>query len=160
MNNRCKYECSLRKFLIVVLIAVTSSVVLAGCRNKKMTPKRATEFATDRLNLSEEQSQKIAPIAENLFAERESLQEIQKAVNDEILAQMKNKTADADKLKAVLIESLDQLRAKLPKFVGSFEKFHAALTPEQREEIVEKMERRRKRTEKGGWGWQRGGFWH
>ena len=125
-----------------------------------MTPKRATEFATDRLNLSEEQSQKIAPIAEDLFAERESLQEIQKAVNDEILAQMKNKTADADKLEAVLIESLDQLRAKLPKFAGSFEKFHAALTPEQRAEIVEKMERRRKRNEKGGWGWQRGGFWH
>ena len=97
---------------------------------------------------------------EDLFAERESLQEIQKAVNEEVLAQMKNKTADAYKLEAVLIESLDQLRAKLPKFVGSFEKFHAALTPEQRAEIVEKMERRRKRTEKGGWSWQRGGLWH
>ena len=59
--------------------------------------------------LSEEQFQKIAPIEEDLFAERESLQEIQKAVNDEILAQMKNKTADADKLEAVLIESLDQI---------------------------------------------------
>ena len=160
MKNRCKSEFCLRKYLIALLIAVTISVALAGCRNKKMTPKRATEFATDRLNLSEEQSQKIAPIAEDLFAERESLQEIQKAVNDQILAQMKNKTADADKLEAVLIESLDQLRAKLPKFVGSFEKFHAALTPEQRSEVVEKMERRRKRTEKGCWDWQRGGFWH
>ena len=160
MKNRCKSEFCLRKYLIGVLIAVTISVALAGCRNKKMTPKRATEFATDRLNLSEEQSQKIAPIAEDLFAERESLQEIQKAVNDQILAQMKNKTADADKLKAVLIERLDHLRAKLPKFVGSFEKFHAALTPEQRAEIVGKMERRRERTEKDDWGWQRGGFWH
>ena len=112
------------------------------------------------MNLSEEQSQKLASIAEDLFAERESLQEIQKDINDEILAQLKNKTADAYKLEAVLIESLKQLRAKLPKFVGSFEKFHAALTPEQRAGIVEKMERRRKRTEKGGWGWQRGGFWH
>ena len=160
MKNLCKSEFCLRKYLIGVLIAVTISVALTGCRNKKMTPKRATEFATDRLNLSEEQSQKIAPIAEDLFAERESLQEIQKAVNGEILAQMKNKTADAGKLKAVLIESLDQLRAKLPKFVGSFEKFHAALTLEQLAGIVEKMERRRKRTEKGGWGWQHGGFWH
>ena len=160
MKNRYKSEFCLRKYLIAVLIAVTISVALAGCRNKKMTPKRATEFATDRLNLSEEQSQKLAPIAEDLFAERESLQEIQKAVNDEILAQMKNKTADADKLEAVLIESLDQLLAKLPIFVGSFEKFHAALTLEQLAGIEEKMERRRKRTEKGGWGWQRGGFWH
>ena len=106
MKNRCKFEFCLRKYLIGVLIAVTISVALAGCRNKKMTPKRATEFATDRLNLSEEQSQKIAPIAEDLFAERESLQEIQKAVNDEIQAQMKNKTADADKLKAVFNRKL------------------------------------------------------
>ena len=111
-------------------------------------------------NLSEEQSLEIVPIAEDLFLERESLQEIQKAINDEIIAQMKNKTADANKLEAVLIESLDQLRAKLPKFAGSFEKFHAALTPEQPAGIVGKMERRRKRTEKGGWGWLRGGFWH
>jgi len=125
-----------------------------------MIPLRATDFDTDRLNLSEKQSQKIAPIAEDLFAERESLQEIQKAVNDEILAQMKSKTADADKLEAVLIGSLDPLLTKLPKFVDSFEKFHAALTPEQRLEIVEKMERRHKCTEKGSWSWQGDGFWH
>ena len=160
MKNRCKSEFCLSKYSIAVLIAVTVSVAFVGCRNKKMTPMRTTEFATDRQNFSEEQSQKIAPIAEDLIAERESLQEIQKAVNDEILAQMKNKTADADKLEAVIIEILDQLRAKLSKFAGSFEKFHAALTTEQRAEIVEKMERRRKRTEKGGWGWQRGGLWH
>ena len=73
---------------------------------------------------------------------------------------MKNKSADADKLEAVLIESLDLLRAKLPKFTSSFEKFYAALTPEQRVEIVEKKERRRKRAEKGGRSWQRCGFWH
>ncbi len=88
------------------------------------------------------------------------MQEIQKVVNEEVLSQMKNKTADAYKLEAVLIESLDQLRTKLPKLAGSFEKFHAALTPQQRAEIVKKMERRRKRTKEVGWGWQRGGFWH
>ena len=58
------------------------------------------------------------------------------------------------------MESLDQLRAKLPKFISSFEKFHAVLTPEQLAEIVGKMERRRERTEKDGRDWQRGGFWH
>ena len=86
MKHRSKTEFCLRKYLIAVLIAVTISVALAGCRNKKMTPMRATEFVTDRLNLSEEQSQKIAPIAEDLIAERGSLQVIQKVVYDEILA--------------------------------------------------------------------------
>ena len=122
MKNRCKSEFCLRKYLIAVLIAVTISVALAGCRDKKMTPKRATEFATDRLNLSEEQSQKIAPIAEDLFAERESLQEIQKAVNDEILAQMKNKTADADKLKAVFKRKLRSATSQVSKIHWQFRK--------------------------------------
>ena len=101
MRNLCKSEFCLRKYLIGVLIAVTISVGLAGCRNKKMTPKRATEFTTDRLNLSEEQSQKIVPIAEDLFLERESLQEIKKAINGEILAQIESETGDATKLEAV-----------------------------------------------------------
>ena len=52
--------------------------------------------------------------------------------------------------KRFLTESLDQLRSKFPKFTGSFEEFHATLTPEQLAEIVEKMERRCKRAEKGG----------
>jgi Spy/CpxP family protein refolding chaperone len=161
MNNR-KYRSSycLRKIILGLLVVVTIPLTLAGCRNKEMSPSRATELATDRLGLSDEQSQKIAPIAEDLFAEKESLQEIRQTINDEILSQMKSETADAEKLEAVLTGSFEQLRAKLPKFTNSFAKFHAALTPEQRAEIVEKMEKRRKRSEKGSWGRHRGGFWH
>jgi len=161
MNNR-KYRSrySLRKIILGLLVVVTIPLTLAGCRNKEMSQRRATELVTDRLGLSDEQSQKIAPIAEDLFAEKESLQEIRQTINDEILSQMKSETADAEKLEAVLIGSFEQLRAKLPKFANSFAKFHATLTPEQRAEIVEEMEKRRKRAEKGGWGRHRGGFWH
>ena len=117
-----------------------------------MSSIRATEIATDRLGLSDAQSQKIEPIVEDLFSEKESLQEIRQTINDEILSQMKSETYDAEKLEVVLTGSFEQLRSKLPKFANSFAKFHATLTPEQRAEIVEKMENRRKRSEKGGWG--------
>ena len=52
MKNRCKFEFCLRQYRIGVLIVVTISVAPSGCRNKKMTPKRANEFATDRLSLN------------------------------------------------------------------------------------------------------------
>ena len=161
MNNR-KYRSRycLKKIILGLLIVVTIPLTIAGCRNKEMSPRRATELATDRLGLSDEQSQKIAPIVEDLFAEKESLQEIRQTINDEILSQMKSETADVEKLEAVLTGSFEQLRAKLPKFANSFAKFHATLTPEQRAEIVEIMEKRPKRAEKGGWGRHRGGFWH
>ena len=128
MNNR-KYRSRycLRKIILGLLFVVTIPLTLAGCRNKETSPRRATELATDRLGLSDEQSQKIAPIAEDLFAEKESLQEIRQTINDEILSQMKSETADAEKLKAVLTGSFEQLRAKLPKFTNSFAKFHATL---------------------------------
>ena len=99
-------------------------------------------------------------IAKDLFAEKESLQEIRQTINDDKLSQMKSETADAEKLEAVLTGSFEQLRAKLPKFTNSFAKFHATLAPEQRAKIVEKIKKSRKRFEKGGWGRHRGGFWH
>ena len=148
------------KIILGMLVVVTIPLTLAGCRNKEMSPIRASELATERLGLSDEQSQKIAPIAEDLFAEKESLQEIRQTINDELLSQMKSETADAEKLEAVLIGSFEQLIAKLPKFANSFAKFHATLTPEQRAEIVGKMGKRRKRAEIGGWGRHRGGLWH
>ena len=83
------------------MVVVTIPLTIAGCRNKEMSPRRATELATDRLGLSNEQSQKTAPIAEDLFAEKESLQEIRQTINDEILSQMKSETADAEKLEAL-----------------------------------------------------------
>ena len=79
------------------------------------------------------------------------MQEIRQTINDEILSQMKSETYDAEKLEVVLTGCFEQLRSKLPKFANSFAKFHATLTPEQRAEIVEKMETRRKSSEKGGW---------
>ena len=129
----------------LLVVVVTIPLTLAGCRNKEMSLRRASEFATNRLRLSDEQSHKISAIAEDLFAKTESLQEIRQTINDEILSQMKSETADAEKLEAVLTGSFVLLRAKLPKFANSFAKFHATLTPEQRLEIVEKMEKRLKR---------------
>ena len=161
MNNR-KYRSRycFRKIILGLLVVVTIPLTLAGCRKKEMSPRRATELATDRFGLSDEQSQKIAPIAEDLFSEKESLQEIRQTINAEILSQMNSETADAEKLEALLTGTFEQLRAKLPKFANSFAKFHATLTMEQRAKIVEKMEKRRKRSEKGDWGRHRVGLWH
>ncbi len=95
-----------------------------------MSPRRATELATDRLGLSDEQSQKIAPIAEDLFAEKESLQEIRQTINDEILSQMKSETADAEKLEAVLTGSLEQLTSQLRIYANSLGELHGKHSPQ------------------------------
>ena len=143
--------------MIGALVTVSVPLIISACRTKEMSPpERATEFVTAHLDLSDEQTRKVAPLAQNMFAEKEELLEMRKTLNIEIIAQMKSDTADAAKLEAVLNKNIEQLRLKLAKFSTNFAEFHAILTPEQRTELVEKIESRLehadKRGRRGHWG--------
>ena len=129
--------------MIRLLATVTFTLIFSGCsnNNKAMNAEEANEFITDRLDLNQEQSIKIVPITKDFFTGKESILEIQKAISQEILNQFKSDSVDTAELESALTGSLDQIRAKIPKFVKSFAEFHAVLTSEQRSEIVEKMEK-------------------
>jgi len=153
----CKSNSALKKLILGALVTISVPLIIAGCRTQEVTPpERATEFVTAHLDLSDEQTRKVAPLAENMFAEKEELLEMRKTLNNEIIAQMKSDNADATKLEAVLNKNIEQLRLKLAKFSTSFAEFHAILTPEQRTELVEKMESRLEhadqRSRRGHWG--------
>ena len=158
----CGKSYCFRTLMIGLLAAVSFSLIFSGCRNnnKEMNAEEANEFITDRLDLSQKQSIKIAPITKDFFTEKEALHEIQKAISEEILNQFKSDSVDAAELESTLTVSLDQMRAKIPKFVKSFTGFHAVLTLEQRSEIVEKMEKRLEHSEKRGWGRKWRKHWH
>jgi Spy/CpxP family protein refolding chaperone len=143
--------------MIGALVTVSVPLIISACRTKEMSPpERATEFVTAHLDLSDEQTRKVAPLAQNMFAEKEELIEMRKTLNIEIIDQMKSDTADAAKLEAVLNKNIEQLSLKLAKFSTNFAEFHAILTPEQRAELVEKIESRLdhadERERRGHWG--------
>ena len=153
----CKSNSAFRNLMIGALVTVSVPLIISACRTKEMSPpERATEFVTAHLDLSDEQTRKVAPLAQNMFAEKEELLEMRKTLNIEIIAQMKSDTADAAKLEAVLNKNIEQLQLKLAKFSTNFAEFHAILTPEQRTELVEKIESRLehadKRERRGHWG--------
>ena len=153
----CKSNSAFRNLMIGALVTVSVPLIISACRTKEMSPpERATEFVTAHLDLSDEQTRKVAPLAQNMFAEKEELLEMRKTLNIEIIAQMKSDTADAAKLEAVLNKNIEQLRLKLAKFSTNFAEFHAILTSEQRTELVEKIESRLehadKRGRRGHWG--------
>ena len=141
-----------RSLMIGLLAVVSFTLIFSGCRNKEMNAEEANEFITDRLDLNQEQSIKIAPITKDFFTEKEAIHEIQKAISEEILNQFKSDSVDKAELESTLTGSLDQIQAKISKFVKNFAEFHAVLNSEQRSEIVEKMEKRRENSEKRGWG--------
>ena len=154
MMQKCGGSSCFRPLMIGLLTAVTFTLIFSGCsnNNKEMNAEEANEFITDRLDLNQEQSIKIAPITKDFFTEKEAIHEIQKAIREEILNQFKSVSVNTAELESTLTVSLDQIRTKIPKFVKNFAKFHALLTSEQRSEIVEKMEERFENSEKRGWG--------
>ena len=70
-KGRNKLIFALNKLMLGKFVAFYVSLNIAGCRTKYLnSPERATEFMTAHLNLSDEITRKIAPLAENLFAEK------------------------------------------------------------------------------------------
>ena len=152
--QKCGKSYCFRTLMIGLLAAVTFTLIFSGCssNNKEMNVEEANEFITERLDLNQEQSIKIAPITKDFFTEKEAIHEIQKAIREEILNQFKSDSVDKVELESTLTVSLNQIRAKIPKFVKNFARFHAVLSAEQQSEIAENMEKRIENSEKRGWG--------
>ena len=162
LMQKCGESYCFRSLMIGLLAAVSFTLIFSGClnKNKEMNAEKANEFVTDRLDLNQEQSIKIAPITKDFFTEKEAIHEFQKAISEEILNQFKSDSVDTAGLESTLTGNLDQIRAKVPNFVKNFAKFHAVLTSEQRLGIVEKMEKRIEHSEKRGWGKKWRKHWH
>ena len=149
--DSCNSKFALRNLMIGALITVSVPLIISACHTQETEPpERATEFVKAQLDLSDEQTRKFSPIAENMFAEKEDLLEMRKNLSNEFIAQMKSDNADAAKLEAVLNKNIEQLRLKLAKFSTNFAEFHAILTPEQRTELVEEIEEHLEHADKRG----------
>ena len=69
--------------MIGVFVVFSLSLIIAGYRTKELNPsERATEFMTAHLNLNNEQTRKIIPLADILFAEKAKLLNIRKTINN------------------------------------------------------------------------------
>ncbi len=91
--QKCGKSYFFRTLMIGLLAAVSFILIFSGCHNnnnKEMNSEEANEFITERLDLNQEQSIKIAPITKDFFKEKEAIPEIQKAIREEILNQFKS----------------------------------------------------------------------
>ena len=65
------------------------------------------------------------PIAEDLFAKIDALLHLRKTIHNEIITQMKNKTANATRIEALINKNIEQLSLKLAKFSNIFTEFQS-----------------------------------
>jgi Spy/CpxP family protein refolding chaperone len=142
---------------LAVAVVATGFVLLTGFRggcggHGGHDPARMAAFVTDHvddalddIDATPEQRAKIHAVKDRLLARGQALREGRAQTHAEVLAQWKSETPDAAKLHAMVDERFEAMRALAHEAVDSGVEVHGTLTPEQRAELTEKIERRMRR---------------
>ena len=120
--------------LLLLLIILTKSILSYSKKTESNTYN-----AAERLDLNEEQANRVQLVTASLYGERKALRKLRDDVQDEILVQLKSDTADVPKLESVLRSGCFVINERIPIVVQAFAEAHAVLISEQRAEIVEKI---------------------
>ena len=145
-----------RKKIIIggsVITVLLFGLIAKGCKQRayhfSKSPEEKIEFVvehvSDELDLTDEQESKVKNLAEEVHSRMESQKNTTHEVYTTILGEIKNSSVDKEKLSSVIDNKMNNINELKPFFVDKFAEFHQILTPEQRNELAEKMEKLHKR---------------
>jgi periplasmic protein CpxP/Spy len=140
----------------VVALSAAAFVVLTGFHGgcgwhggHGRDPAAMAAFVTDRLDdalddldATDAQRQQIHAVKDRLLARGQALRGGHEAAHAEVLAQWKAEQPDRAKLHALVDTRIEEMRAFAHEAVDGAVEVHGVLTPEQRAEVAEKIERR------------------
>ncbi|MDX1699109.1 MAG: Spy/CpxP family protein refolding chaperone [Melioribacteraceae bacterium] len=136
---------------IVTLLLV--GLIATGCKHRachfNKSPEEKIEYfvehVSDELDLTEQQEAKVKNLAEEVHSKIENQKSTTHEVYSTLLGEIKNSSVDKEKLSSVIDNKMNNINEMKPFFIDKFTEFHQILTPEQRNELAEKMEKLHKR---------------
>jgi len=122
---------------------------LGGCAHRHpRDPAEAAALITSRvdgllddLKASDAQRAQVHALKDRLLADGLKLHAAGQPVHAEFLAQWNSATPDAAKLHALVDERIEALRAYAHELVDAGVELHGILTPQQRDQLAQKVER-------------------
>jgi Spy/CpxP family protein refolding chaperone len=143
----------MKKRTLATLVAGAAGLVLlsgfaGGCGHHPRTADEISAAVTshvddalDDLKATDAQRQQIHAIKDRLLAEGLALRQAGEPVHQEVLAQWNSANPDRARLHALVDERIDALRAFAHDAVDAGVDVHDVLTPEQRAQVTQKVER-------------------
>ena len=136
-----------------LLTILTLGLIATGCKHRSChfgnSPENKIEFfvehVSDELDLTETQEAKVKNLAEEVRSKMESQKNTTHEIYTTLLGEIKNNTVNKEKLNSAIENKMNNFNEMKPFFIDKFAEFHNILTPEQRNELVEKMEKLHKR---------------
>lgn len=136
--------------VVVGAVALVGGIAVAANDDTERHTKRANQYITwkledalDELEATDAQKQQTMALKDGLFAEGVKLRGTKERVREGLVAQWKSPNPDANTVHALVDQMLDEVRGFAHKAADAGLAFHRILTPEQRQEAVERVEARR-----------------
>jgi Spy/CpxP family protein refolding chaperone len=141
----------------ILTASLTGLVLLGGLvtlaawhgHHRMRDPAEVAAFVTDRvddalddLDASPQQRARIHAVKERMLASARKLHEGSHADREAVVEAWKAPSPDRARLHAIVDERIDALRAVAHEAVDAGIEVHDVLTPEQREKVTRKVERR------------------
>jgi Spy/CpxP family protein refolding chaperone len=126
---------------IITLLAMGS--MASGCRHHD-TPEekmhRVIEFLTGDMNLTGEQIELLDKLKTDLIHEAKDISEVKESARDVIIEQIRSDIMDQNQVMAAIDSVRTEIEDVLELVVSRFADFHQTLSPEQKEQLIKRLE--------------------
>lgn len=134
-----------RRMALPIFAALFGSAFFFGCNRHACTPEGRAERVTDKisseLDLTQDQEVKLKAIVQNIQTSLPEMDAMKKDLWSELYGQVQADQINPEKLNGKLADAQQKLSAAIPKLTAGFAEFYAILTPDQKKELKEKMEK-------------------
>ena len=133
-----------KKRLTIILIGflVSAALLFSGCRSH--SPDHKAEFMVDyiseTLDLNDNQRAHLDGIKEEFLAKAKEMHARKEAMHTEFKAELLKEEIDQQRVKALIAQKREHMTEIIDLAVVRLAEFHATLTPEQKEKLVDKLE--------------------
>lgn len=131
-------------------VGLVASVAAYGhhqCHDPEQKGKWIVEKISSELELTEPQVEKLEDVRDQMMNARKQMHQERKVAREDILKLLGQSSLDRDQSLAMINQRLDAIRDNAPQLVNALGDFYDSLTPDQKQELKERIEEKMTRFE-------------
>jgi len=127
-------------FAIVAGVAMVIGFLSWGAHAHWSRGHNRVDWIAKRLNLNDQQKVKLEAIHEAMRQARQEFRDERAGLLDEVTAQIKSDQLDQAKVLQLVEQRLTRMNQAAPQIIAKVAELHATLTPEQKAEVIERLD--------------------
>ena len=154
MNKTTKTRVLWITLPLVVVLGVGAAAAGYKHYGGHHNPERMVQRISERLELTQEQRQKLDAVKEALVSSRQEMRQQRTQTINRLIDEVKKPMLDEGRIMKLVDERKTQFEGILPRIIEPVIAFHSSLNEQQRQKIVNLLETMR------DWGWGRSRWRH